>query len=150
MESITRKKELNSTQWAIYELLKIYAVGKENAKHASWIIETLQLENYSERKIRHDIKAIRSSDVITRKIGSGAYGYYLAVDSSEEPHRYLLSQIKSRIQTAVNDGVPITMFYAILRDIDKRDEVENNQTRITFGKYEKDTIKTYSDDLKEG
>ena len=77
---------LTPRQWKVYNYLKQYAVGVENARSAETIVYVLQYDydigtEYDKRQLRHDIRAIRAT--MPRRIGSSSKGYWLMTSDDE-------------------------------------------------------------------
>lgn len=145
--------KLNARQWMIYEYLKQNCVGKENRKQGAEIISTLQEkgvlpEKYDTVALKRDIKLIRMNQTITRRIGSSSRGYWLMLEN-EDGLEYLKKLTATHLRTAVSQGIPTSYFHQILNSLTDEKRA-NNQKKMKFGKYERDEIKFYSDDLKKG
>ena len=145
--------KLNSRQWAIYNHLKNNCVGVENRKQGAEIISTLQEtgvlpKTYTVISLKHDIKAIRRDETITRRIGSCNKGYWLMLED-EDGLEYIRNLTTSHLKTAVSQGIPTAYFHQVLNSLTDND-VTNNQKKIQFTGHEHDEVKIYSDDLKKG
>lgn len=128
-----RKKELTSREWHLYKTLKEKAVGKENAMSSKQIIKEL-IGYTSSEDIRVGIANIKNSSVINRIICANGRGYYLAA-TEEEAVDYIQRDRKRYLK-----GLKAN--YSQVRKLRLHD-----QKRIQFGKYEREFIRSISDDL---
>lgn len=147
--------DMNSRAWKVYEYLKENCVGYENRKKAREIVSELNelggvFENYRQEWFRADIVKIKRNSNINRIISSNHYGYWLSVESDEyDGLSYQKKKIKSEIENAINNGIPIEFFYNVLneiKDVSKSKKNINNQKRLVFA-HEKDEFIKKSDDL---
>lgn len=139
------KGELNSRQWALYNLLK--EQGDEwrvQAEIATLIPEyhydgTEDYRLFHDNPARHimtaDIRAINESSVIQKVIISSGKGIKIA--NKEEFDRYIRKERMAAIRRLVRVRIK------------ERKGGLDGQTRITFGQYERDTIKAFIDSDKE-
>lgn len=135
----------------VYTYLKENCVGYENAISGERLCNELKIkfpqafgEEYSKVCLQADIRKLRFS--MDRKIGSSPKGYWL-VTSEDSGLSFVKRLATTHMLTALRMGVSNDYFYKILNEIDINN-VSNKQMKITFGKYEKDTVHTISDDLR--
>ncbi len=148
-------ESFNTPQGVVIRILEKYCVGYENKKKASFLLKKVneilaydkQIKNAFELRLL--IKKIRNSGTYLRVVGSTSAGIWLACENDEvKANGYMVSRIKSSIQTAIKNGVDIDIFYSILKELKNLGLPQNNQTRYQFNT-EKKIIKRLSDDLKK-
>lgn len=139
------KGELNTRQWALYNTLK--EQGDEwrvQAEIATLIPEyhydgTGDFKDFHDCAARHimtaDIRAINESAVIQKVIISSGKGIKIA--NKEEFERYIRKERQAAIRKLLR-----------VRIKEKKGNLDG-QTRITFGQYERDTIKAFIDSDKD-
>lgn len=137
--------ELNSRQWALYNFLK--SRGDEWTTQldvALELVSEIPEYNFDTRKNFHDcaarhlmtadIRAINNSTVIQKVIISSGKGIKIA--NKEEFARYIRKERMAAIRRLMR-----------VRIKEKKGGLDG-QTRITFGQYERDTIKAFIDSDK--
>ncbi len=143
------KKELNSRQWALYTFLKNQ--GDEWATQAFVAAKICEMSNgeyygdweslatFHDSAARHimtaDIRAINESPIIQKIIISSGKGIKIA--NKEEFDRYIRKEIMSSVRRLMRAKLKA-----------KKGNLDG-QTRITFGQYERDTIKAFIDSDKD-
>ena len=135
------KSELNSRQWALYNALKEQGdTWRVQAEIATLIPEykydgsedwRLFHDNPARHLMTADIRAINESAVIQKVIISSGKGIKIA--NKEEFDRYIRKERMAAIRRLVR-----------IRIKEKKGNFDG-QTRITFGRYERDTIKAFID-----
>ncbi len=126
-----RLQELTSLEWKVYELLKQF-IGKENTISANEI--KLHFNLTATVEVRNIIAKLKKSDIIKRVICADNRGYYLA-SNEQEAIDYLKSDKMRYLKGLVAN-------YSQVEKLSL-----NNQTRLTFGRYERDFIISLSEDL---
>lgn len=139
------KSELNSRQWALYNTLKEQGdEWKVQAEIATLIPEykydgsedwRLFHDNPARHLMTADIRAINESAVIQKVIISSGKGIKIA--NAEEFAMYIRKERMAAIRRLMR-----------VRIKEKKGNLDG-QTRITFGRYERDTIKAFIDSDKE-
>ena len=135
----------------VYDYLKENCVGYENRMSGENLCAELMVkyphafgDDYSKVCLQADIRKLRFN--MERKIGSSNKGYWL-LTSEENGDSFVKRLATTHLLTALRMGVPKDYFYRILNEVDENN-LANKQMKIQFGKYEKDTVNTLSDDLK--
>ena len=144
----------------IYQYLKDNCIGKENAvggnELCKKIIEDQKTSKYfplglNKVGLQNRVNKIRKNLIpnksITRRIGSSPKGYWLDTKKDNDGIDFLKKLAISHLQTAIKSGIKVEYFYQILNKMENENYVDG-QTRIPLTKYQKDTIKIYSDDIK--
>lgn len=138
------KNELNTRQWKLYEYLKEQGDEWRTQAEIATLIPEYNYDGEGDWRLFHDnparmqmtadIRAINESAVIQKIIISSNKGIKIA--NSEEFDLY----IKKERQAAIRRLVRVR--------IKERKGSLNGQTRITFGAYERDTVKAFLDSDK--
>lgn len=137
--------ELNSRQWALYEFLKErgdqWTTQYDTAKALKTIdglyadIDHEDFHNCNARYLMTaDIRAINESSVIQKVIISSGKGIKIA--NKEEFKRYIQKERSAAIRRLMRVRIK------------ERKGARDGQGRITFGEYERDTIKAFIDSDK--
>lgn len=139
------KSELNSRQWALYNYVKSMNdtwTTQWNVAKALYLLDGYYAiedkENFHDTHTRHlmtaDIRAINESSVIQKVIISSGKGIKIA--NKDEFDRYIKKERMAAIRRLVR-----------VRIKEKKGSLDG-QTRITFGQYERDTVKAFLDSDK--
>ena len=128
--SMTMKKH-SPIVYGIYEFLKSYHEGAENAISAKALSDRYEI---SERALRDIISEIRESPVLQRVIGSNNKGYFVCRESEFE-------RTNNRLKAAAFSLLKVA--YA-----NDKKAAKDGQMRIRFSKYAKDTFEAFALDEK--
>lgn len=141
--------ELNKRQWALYNFLKDHGdtwitqhevatlLFASHGIYETELFMTTQEFHFSNTRklMTADIRAINESAVIQKVIISSGKGIKIA--NKEEFDRYIRKEIMSSVRRLMRAKLKA-----------KKGNLDG-QTRITFGQYERDTIKAFIDSDKE-
>lgn len=138
------KNELNSRQWALYNALKEQGDEWRVQAELASIIPDYNYDGSEDWRLFHDnparhimtadIRAINESAVIQKVIISSGKGIKIA--NKEEFDRYIRKEIMASVRRLMRAKLKA-----------KKGGLDG-QTRITFGQYERDTIKAFIDSDK--
>jgi len=148
-EQVDLGYDLTPRQWRLYDWLKGYCVGIENAKGADEIVKSVkQNDDYDNRQLRKDIRALRTT--LPRRIGSSSKGYWLMTSDDEiKGTSLLVSQFLSITETLTQQGIDTKLLHAIVGSLAKKQGKEvDGQLTLKITEHLRDTIHTLSDDLK--
>jgi len=144
---------LTPRQWKVYNYLKQYAIGVENARSAETIVWVLQYDfdisaDYDKRQLRQDIRAIRTT--MPRRVGSSSKGYWLMTSDDEiKGTSMMMKQFISIAETLILQGINPSLLHSIIGAYAKnRGKEVDNQLTLKITDYLRDVIHTLSDDLK--
>lgn len=139
------KSELNSRQWALYNVLKEQGDEWRVQAEIATLIPEYKYDGSEDWRLFHDnparhlmtadIRAINESAVIQKIIISSGKGIKIA--NAEEFARYIRKERMAAIRRLMR-----------VRIKEKKGNLDG-QTRITFGRYERDTIKAFIDSDKD-
>lgn len=117
--------------YQLYDFLKEYHMGEENAISARNLSE---LFGVSERALREMISEIRESSVLQLVIGSNNKGYFVCRESE-------FSAMNNRLKSAAFSLLKVA--YA-----NEKKAAKDGQMRVRFGKYAKDTFEAFAKEEK--
>jgi len=153
-EELTYK--MKTRTWKVYYYLKGQCVGENNKQQAETIVKALKeshyelfSDDYDKRALRSDIRKIRTT--LPRRIGSSASGYWLMTTDDEQKGTQLLEkQFISLTETLINLGVDPKLLHEVVGALGrKRGKLVDNQGTLPIGKYLREVIHLYSDDLEK-
>lgn len=147
-EAVDLGYKLDPTQWRLYNYLKRFCVGVENAENAAKIAFGIGIADYEKRQLRKDIRTIRTT--LPRRIGSSSKGYWLMTSDDEiKGTSMMVKQFVSLVETLTQQGINPKLLHAIVGAYAKKQGREiDNQLTLKISDYLRDTIHTLSDDLK--
>jgi hypothetical protein len=145
-------KDLSYKTYYVYKTLKKHATGYRNKKSVKYILDQLW-NDYNikmvSRELRTCLNELKNSHTITRIIGSNTNGLWLACKTDEvDANAMRLSSTMNSIETLINNGVNINIFFDKLNELKGTHHATHNQQRTQFNT-EKKEIHRYSDDLIE-
>jgi len=162
LQEIARERErvdltynLSSRAWALYNYLKDYCVGSDNAKQAETLVNELKYTypnlfsaEYDKRQLRNDIRKIRTT--LPRRVGSSSIGYWLLTSDDEiKGTSLMIKQFVSISETLIQQGVDPSLLHRIVGAFAKRQGKEiDGQLTLKITDYLREVIHTLSDDLK--
>ena len=136
--------ELNSRQWALYNTLKEQGDEWRVQAEVAMLIPEYNYDGSEDWRLFHDsqarhlmtadIRAINESAVIQKVIISSGKGIKIA--NEEEFDRYIRKERAAAIRRLIRVRIK------------EQKGARNGQMRITFGQYERDTIKAFIDSDK--
>lgn len=139
------QNELNSRQWALYNALKEQGDKWRVQAEVATLIPEYHYDGNEDWRLFHDsparhlmtadIRAINESAVIQKIIISSGKGIKIA--NKEEFDRYIRKEIMASVRRLLRAKLKA-----------KKGNLDG-QTRITFGQYERDTIKAFIDSDKD-
>ena len=137
--------ELNSRQWALYNALKEQGDEWKVQAEIATLIPEYNYDGSEDWRLFHDsparhlmtadIRAINESAVIQKVIISSGKGIKIA--NKDEFDRYIRKEISAAVRRLLRAKLKA-----------KKGGLDG-QTRITFGEYERDTIKAFIDSDKD-
>lgn len=134
------RKRLSPIQYDIYNFMKDYCIGKENAIKGNKIANVFGMTN---SQFRYHFKKIRSfEDFNVIFCAHPRYGYWIASDVSDVANDFLVRKAISEIYSAIANGVPKDVFYSAL-NVMKEKNVANLQQRFNLGGHEKTEVQKY-------
>lgn len=143
------KNELTSLHYHVYDYLKQYCIGKDNAIGMNDLAETMFV---SDREIRQTIK-----DLVEKKQGftmivSCAKGYYIPLDEQEstQAHNMIKSRLKGALTRYVaSNPTDVNWIFTLLNELKQEyDTPPQNQSVIPFNKGQKENVNWYGKEYK--